>query len=84
MEYVIVTIFISNIPFRFNVYIDEKEESTTYHVSAKDMGNGQIDVPEQMKINVDGVVTVEMGTLTAKQAQTAHLVWEEILKKLDR
>ena len=85
MEQVIITIYINKVPFRFNVHIDKQGQTTTYHVSAKDMGNGQIDaVPEEVQFNVDGKVTMEAAELTVKQEQTARLIWLEILKKLNR
>ncbi|UYQ94098.1 hypothetical protein MKQ68_03205 [Chitinophaga horti] len=85
MEQTIITVYIDEVPYRFTVYIDKDEQTTTYHVSAKDMGNGSVDaVPDNVQFNVDGNVEMEAGKLTIKQEQTARKIWQEILKKLGR
>ncbi|MCK7553656.1 hypothetical protein MKQ70_01020 [Chitinophaga sedimenti] len=86
MEQTIITIYIDEVPYRFNVFVDHNEKTTTYHVSAKDMGNGALEaeIPREIAFNVDGKVEIEAGQLTVKQEQTARKIWQEILRKLGR
>lgn len=85
MEHTIITVYIDNLPYQFHVYTESKEDSVTYHVSHEDMGKGNIDaIPGKLEFNVDGETTLKSGVLNAKQAQSAIVIWKEILRKLNR
>ena len=85
MEHTILVVYIDDTPHRFHIYTDPKEDSVTYHVSHEDMGEGDINaVPDHLEFNIDGEARLKSGVLNAKQAQTAQIIWKEILRKLNR
>ncbi|MGX5816662.1 hypothetical protein ACWKWU_00610 [Chitinophaga lutea] len=78
METKVITVYIDDKPYRFDVRIDHKEGSTTYIVESE----AQEDfIPETLEFNEDGRLSQKKALYTVEQAQIARLVWQEILNK---
>lgn len=79
METTVITVYIENKPYRFNVAVNHKEDKTTYYVDSEQKEDY---IPETLEFNENGKVTEELALKTVEQEQIARLVWQEIINKM--
>lgn len=79
METTVITVYIENKPYRFNVAVNHEEDKTTYYVDAEQKEDY---IPETLEFNENGKVTEESALRTVEQEQIARLVWQEIINKM--
>lgn len=82
MEKTTILVYINNRPYRFQVEIDRKNDTTTYYVTS-DNKHDITFIPDQLEFNVDGAVKQKQLLKTIEQEQVAQMVWQEILDKLE-
>ncbi len=79
METTVITVYIENKPYRFNVAVDHAEEKTTYYVDAEQTEDY---IPQTLEFNENGKVSEKAALKTVEQEQIARLVWQEIINKM--
>ena len=81
MKKATIIIYIDNRPYRFQIEIDEQQNSTTYYVTSENKHDIKF-IPENLEFDVNGELHQKIALTTIEQEQTARLIWEEILKNL--
>ncbi|WP_343703859.1 hypothetical protein [Chitinophaga sp.] len=79
METTVITVYIENKPYRFNVAVDHEEQKTTYYVDSEQHEDY---IPQTLEFNENGKVSEKFALKTVEQEQIARLVWQEIINKI--
>lgn len=82
MEKTTILVYIDNKPYKFQIEIDHKNDSTSYYVTSDNKHDISY-IPEQLEFDIDGAVKQKDLLKTVEQEQVARLIWQEILNKLE-
>jgi hypothetical protein len=82
MEKTTILVYINDRPYRFQIEIDHKADTTTYFVTSENKHDITF-IPDQLEFDIDGVVKQKDLLKTVEQEQVARMVWQEILNKLE-